>query len=121
MKTILYRLTLFVGVINAVQTATDSPWTESPSIKVNGSFVQAYLALDSFQNWTITTLKRLIDFDQATLFSGYGMYVNCRPVEREILKLLITLHGVPRIVTHCFFRIVVEWGHMHCALPKFNN
>jgi len=81
MKKIHYRLTQFVGAINAVQTATDSPWTESPSIKVNGSFVQAYLALDSFQNWTITTLKRLISFDQATLFSGYGVYFNCWPFE----------------------------------------
>ena len=56
--------------VTDVKTASDSPWTESPAVKVNGSFVQAYLALDSFQNWTITTLQRLIEFDQATLFSG---------------------------------------------------
>ena len=58
-----------------VQTAADSPWTESPSVKFNGSLVQAYQALDRFQNWTSTTLRRLVNFDQATLFSGLAS--NC--------------------------------------------
>jgi len=58
-----------------VQTAADSPWTESPSVKFNGSLVQAYQALDRFQNWTSTTLRHLVNFDQATLFSGLAS--NC--------------------------------------------
>ena len=55
-----------------LQTASDSPWTEDPSIKTvynNAGYINMYKALDRFEIWVAEDTSSFPTFDHATLYS----------------------------------------------------
>ena len=70
-------------LFTAIQTPSDSPWTESPDVKVDDSSVLGYPALTLFEDWARDVAPLMgLEFDQATLFSGSVLNTHLYDIER---------------------------------------